>query len=288
MEMQRIEEKCTLCMLCVRDCVAGVWQEEDGVPVAVRPETCNRCSHCLSVCPQGAIVHDALDPSQIRRVLKKRINPDSYREIVISRRSVRQYKQRPVSSETIEDIINLARYSPTASNSQHVEYIVITDKELLEKISKKIFGTGTGFYKKAGTAFGRKMLKAVEKTHFGQTLERYMDSMDLFIEQATAGRDLVLHHAPALILIHAPGRAGFACDNCNIAAANISNYAHALGLGTCYIGFLTLFLRFDRSLGKQLGIPQGRRVYVSLIMGYPAYAHSHTASRKKPKIKWIQ
>ena len=115
-----------------------------------------------------------------------------------------------------------------------------------------------------------------------------MGPMDFFIEQANAGRDLILHHGPVLILIHGPRRTGFSCDNCNIAAANLTNYAHASGLGTCYIGFLTLYLRFDKSLRKKLDIPEDRHVYASLIMGYPAYRHRNTVSRKKAAIHWIK
>ncbi len=275
-------------MLCVQDCISGVWREVNGLPKVVAPEACNRCSHCLAVCPKGAIEHDVLDAKQVRRLKKKLLDPDVYNEIVAGRRSVRHYKNKQVPRETIEKILDMARYSPTASNNQNVGYIIIQDKALLQQISKDIFGLGQRVFGATQSSTGKKLSGALKSTPFVNSINRYNDSMGYFIQQAEAGRDLILHNAPVLILLHTPKRTGFTCDNCNIAATNIINYAYALGLGTCFIGFLTLALRFSKALRKKVELPEGRQVYASLIMGYPAYKHIFSASRKKNDVKWIQ
>ncbi len=283
MEIQRLEDKCNCCMLCVKDCATGVWRDVDNTPTVAAPELCNRCAHCVAVCPRGAIKHDALDAEQVRRADKKTISPEAYREIAISRRSVRHYKDKAVPKKTIEKIIDLARYSPTASNDQNVKYIVVSDKKALQKISKRIYGFGDRIYGWSKSGFGKFVLKAT-----GNANNRYLNLMDYTGEQTKAGRDYILHNAPALILLHAPKKAKFGCDNCNIAATNIINYAHSMGLGACYIGFLTLALRYSKTLRRRLNIPEHRRVYVSLVMGYPAYTHAFTVSRKKPDVQWIE
>jgi len=288
MEIRRLEDKCNICMLCVRDCIAGVWRDIDKLPTVVLPELCNRCGHCLAVCPQSAIKHDALDAKQVRRVEKKLFDPEGYREIVISRRSVRQYQDKPVSRDLVEKIIDLSRYSPTASNLQNVQYIIVTDKELIQKISKRIFAFSNRILKWLQMRWGKLIFRALARTDFVKSLSRYLKVMDYYKQQAEAGRDYILHNAPVLLLLHAPAHSSFSCDNCNIAATNITNYSHALGLGTCYIGFLTMILRFNRTLRQWLDIPKGRRVFVSLVMGYPAYSHTFTVSRKKPGVRWIE
>jgi nitroreductase len=112
--------------------------------------------------------------------------------------------------------------------------------------------------------------------------------MDYAQEQnAHSGRDFILHNAPVLILIHAPKRTAFASDNCNIAATTIINYAHALGLGTCYVGFITMVLQYSPKLRKKLGVPENRRIYASLVMGYPAYRYANTVSKKNPEVQWL-
>jgi nitroreductase/NAD-dependent dihydropyrimidine dehydrogenase PreA subunit len=277
-----IEDKCAACMLCVRDCVSGVWRNIDGKPVPVEPVLCNRCSHCIAVCPHGAIEHDSLDPNQLIKLNRKNLSPEICREIITGRRSVRNYSKKPVPKSAIEDIINVARYSPTASNDQNVGYTVVTDRELMDKISKKIFGLGVRAHGWTKTAVGGFITRIT-----GLNKNRYLKLMDYTVPQAAAGRDFILYNAPVLILVHGPSGANFISENCNIAAAGIINYAHSLGLGTCYIGMLTMYLRFFRKTRKSLKVPKGRRVYASLVLGHPAYHHSFTVSRKKPRIEWI-
>ncbi len=287
MKIVRIEDKCNNCMRCVRDCVSAVWRDVDGVPTPVAPELCNMCSHCVAVCPQSAIEHDKLDAKQLHRIKKKLLDPEVYREIVMSRRSVRQYKDKPVPKELIEEIIDLARYSPTASNLQNVEYTVVTDRELMQKMSKRILDFGIKIDKLIKTRRGKMLLKAFERTDFGSSMGRYTNMMDYYLKQSDAGRDYILHKAPVLMLLHAPTRSNFSSDNCNIAATNITNYAQALGLGSCFIGFISMTLRFDKTMRRWLDIPKKRRVFASLVMGYPAYKYTFTVSRKPPSISWI-
>ena len=133
-------------MLCVKDCASGVWREVNGLPEIVDPAACNRCSHCIAVCPQGAIEHDALDGSRIRPPHKNLLDPAVYYEIATTRRSTRHYKEKAVLKEDIEKILDLARYSPTASNSQNVEYSIILDRTLIRKTAETVFGYAKRIY----------------------------------------------------------------------------------------------------------------------------------------------
>jgi nitroreductase len=269
-------------MLCVRDCVSGVWRVVDGKPEPLEPSLCNLCSHCIAVCPKDAIIHSRLDAAQAKKADKKRLDAASYRETVLTRRSVRQYRDKPVQRETIEKIIDLARYSPTASNDQNVAYIAVTDTKLIEKTAATIFKTTARLF-----ALTKKQpVKALLRLA-GLDKNRYLKVMDFVMEETrSGGRDFLLHNAPVLLVLHAPPKASFAADNCAIAATNIMNYAHTLGLGSCYIGLLTLALAFSKKLRRSLGVPDSRKVFACLVLGHPAYGHAKTVSRKTPDITW--
>jgi len=282
MNITRIDNKCSRCMLCVRDCVSGVWRLVDGAPEPVEPSLCNLCSHCVAVCPRGAIIHDGLDLARVSALDKKKVSAESYRETVLGRRSVRNFRDREVPRNVIERIIDLARYSPTASNEQSVGYIVVTDRELIRKTANKIYSFALRLYEKTRKGPIGAIARAT-----GLSENRYLKVMEYIKGQVPAGRDFILHNAPALILVHTPKRGSFMCDNCSLAAANIINYAHSLGLGTCIIGFLTIALRFSKSLRSSLGVPAGRRVHACIVLGYPAYTHPKTVSRKEPDVKWL-
>jgi nitroreductase/NAD-dependent dihydropyrimidine dehydrogenase PreA subunit len=280
-EIIKNEETCINCLLCVKECISGVFDVQDNKAVILHPEFCNRCSHCVSVCPVQAIAHGALDLSQVKKVDHTLIQADAYAEIVKARRSIRHYQDQAVFRETIERLLSLSRYSPTASNDQNVEYMVISDKALLGKISKRMFSYILKLDALFSTSLGKRLRGRVK----GKIL-KYLDAVDFYKAEAEKGRDLVFHNAPILVLFLAPAKASFAEANCNIAAANFVNYAFSMGLGTCFIGFLVFALKMDRKIKAWIGVPAGKKVYASVVLGYPEITHRYTPSRKPPKIIW--
>ena len=49
---------------------------------------------------------------------------------IISRRTIRRFKQKPIHKSILKRLINAARLSPSAANLQPLEFIVITDKAI--------------------------------------------------------------------------------------------------------------------------------------------------------------
>ena len=270
-------------MLCVKDCSSREWQDIGGIPTPAAPELCNLCSHCVSVCPRDAVRHDRMDMALVRRIDRRRIDPAAFRETALSRRSVRHFKDRPVTRTVLEDILDLARYSPTASNEQNVGYTVITDKKILAEAAGSIYGFASRWHNRTKKGIGKLLVNIT-----GLSENRYLKLMDLLQREHGPGKDFILHNAPAMVLIHAPEKSRFGCDNCNIAAANIVNYAHASGLGSCFIGFMVLALNYSKKMRKLVHLTDGRKVYACLVLGHPAYIHMKTASRKRADITWIE
>ncbi len=56
--------------------------------------------------------------------------------LVQKRRSIRQYQDKPVEKEKIELLIEAALRSPSSRGFNPWEFIVVTDRDLLEKLSK--------------------------------------------------------------------------------------------------------------------------------------------------------
>jgi nitroreductase len=56
-------------------------------------------------------------------------------EALKKRRSTRSFSDKPVSRQTLEELIDAARFSPTARNIQPWEFVVITNKDMLSKIA---------------------------------------------------------------------------------------------------------------------------------------------------------
>ncbi|OPY28227.1 MAG: nitroreductase A [Methanocella sp. PtaU1.Bin125] len=56
-------------------------------------------------------------------------------DVIKSRRSVRKYKDRPISAEIIDELLDCARLAPTAINIQPWLIGCVTDKTLLEQLA---------------------------------------------------------------------------------------------------------------------------------------------------------
>ena len=59
-------------------------------------------------------------------------------EIIKARKSVRAYKDTPLSQEIVDTIIEAGQHAPTARNLQQLEYKVITNTDLIRKLSDGI------------------------------------------------------------------------------------------------------------------------------------------------------
>lgn len=56
-------------------------------------------------------------------------------KLLLSRRSIRVFENREVSDELIKRILDVARYAPSAKNSQPWEFIVVRDEEVKRRLA---------------------------------------------------------------------------------------------------------------------------------------------------------
>lgn len=63
------------------------------------------------------------------------MNYEDLLELVKARRSTRVFTADPVSDDQVEQIIEVARWAPSGTNSQPWEFVVVRDKEAREKIA---------------------------------------------------------------------------------------------------------------------------------------------------------
>ena len=75
-------------------------------------------------------------------------------ENIMTRTSIRKFKQQPVEDEKIETMLRAAMAAPTAANKQPWHFIVVTDKQVLgqrsvwrlvqspRRHSKRVLGAG--------------------------------------------------------------------------------------------------------------------------------------------------
>ena len=175
------------------------------------------------------------------------------------RRSVRTYTDEPVSKEQVEAVLEAGTWAPTAMHREPCKFIVIENRELIKYVSDET--------------------KVLAKQMF-PTLAK----------QFSTDADVICYNAPVLILVCTEKDQLWANMNFAdsiLAAENMFLKAYELGLGACYMGYVS-FLKSKTDVLKKIGVPENYDMMVPLILGHPKTKQAE-GKRKKPKIlKWIK
>ena len=172
---------------------------------------------------------------------------------IFERRAVRKYKEKAVSKEIIEQLLDAGRMAPSAMNRQPWKFYVVTSKEDIELFSKEIAKVGLKTIPKIG------LKEAVKTVISGIThLSHGIDFL--------TSKDPVFHGAPLVIFITAPKENKWAALDIGMYSQNIMLAARSLGLDTCPIGF-GKFVAKTKSYSK-LNVSPADKVQLAISIGY--------------------
>jgi nitroreductase len=57
-------------------------------------------------------------------------------DAILSRRSIRKYTSKPVSEDTVNELMEVAMSAPSAGNQQAWQFVVINDRQILDEVPK--------------------------------------------------------------------------------------------------------------------------------------------------------
>lgn len=185
----------------------------------------------------------------------------NFDEIILKRRSIRNYKENPISVETLNELIKISTYAPSAGNMQPWKYIIVNDKNLLKEISDDC---------KAN------LLKRIENNpdDFAGRY-RYMFENPKFN---------IFYNAPALILVLGNSNVKNHLVDCTLSASYLMFAAASNGLGTCWVNFA---LSMSNSFKEKINIPSGYTIVAPIVVGYPAVI-PEIPKRKAPDIQFVE
>jgi len=268
------QESCTRCGACVAVCnSANVYEQKDDAVQVTNIESCWSCGQCVAACPTDAIEHSQFFLDDCPLIAKANLpSLDSMVEAFRERRSTRIYKNRPVSRKIVQSLIDIARWVPSASNAQPVDWLAYDDSGLISELSQQTVNV-----------FEQKLLQ--DRNNRSATVEDIQD-LERIILQCAQGLDPIFFRAPVLLLAHVPAEDFFGRDDATYAVYNLILAAQRMGLGSCLIGYFIDALENSDQLRRCLGLPDNRRVEVALVIGYPKYQFRRTVPRRCMEIIW--
>ncbi len=299
-------EKCNGCGLCVLNCLFRTWEMGDDKIVRYKQgEACFSCYNCMVACPRDAISVDqpyhvdsgfwATNPQGMPpvRPLEPRDadgNADTWTEverIVFTRRSVRNFSDRPVSEHLIRRIIEAGRHAPSGGNSQPWKFIVVTNKALIDRMNEVSAATMLRTDKAYTSDEGVEALAA----NFNPAAPGGFDPRIILGGIGTAIRNKInpiLLGAPVVILIAGDRRAiGGPQMQTGICGTNMNLVANSLGLKGTWVGFVGA-CNSDAELMNILGIKAPFSIVTSMVFGYPGFKQEGVVPREYRPITWLR
>ena len=161
-------------------------------------------------------------------------------EAIKTRRSIRKYKATPVDDETIELILEAARWAPSWANTQCWRFIVVRDNNIKAKLAE------TTRIKRDDTVVDNPSTNAIRQAPV------------VIVACAELGKSGYYHEEPAT------DKGDWYMFDVALAMQNLVLAAHSLGLGTVHVG------RFDaKQAASILEVPSGFCVVEMTPLGYP-------------------
>ncbi len=266
------EEKCQRDGFCVAECPGGLIEiKEEGAfpsPIAGAQELCIDCGHCVAVCPAAALSHRSMTPKDCPSVQRQLfLGPEHAEHFLRARRSIRNYKNKPVDRAILTRLIEIARFAPSAHNLQPVNWLVIEDETEVRRLGGLVID------------WMRLMIgehpEVAEPMHFNRVVEAW-----------ERGRDRILRGAPHLIVAHGPQSMPIVQSACIIALTYMDLAAPPFGLGTCWAGYFNAAATSYPPMQEALALPENHQCYGALMVGYPKYQYQRLPLRKEPSISW--
>ena len=285
---------CTKDGLCARVCPARIFRFEKGkVPSVERAHECVLCGQCLSACIPGAIAHSKLDPKDLRKIEHPRpAGEDALLAFLRQRRSVREYRKKPVPQELLQRVAEMAGYAPVGAfgGAGWIRHVTVVEgeekmkavRDATVRYMRKLHDLMSGF-------FLRGMARFSEEARSGLST---LPDLKMRLAEYEAGRDAILYDAPAAVFVSAGYETTTPHEDCDAALMNMMLAAHALGLGTCWNGWLgtaalASHVRGPRELGDLLGLSETHRVVEAFTVGWPSIP-LHSVPYRETSIRWVK
>lgn len=266
------QDKCKRDGLCAKECPMQIidFPNQDMFPSSseAAEQFCLDCGHCVAICPHGALTLKETPLAEYIPV-QKELLPDSQqiRALMLSRRSIRRYKQTPVPHGVLEELIDTARHAPTGSNQQQVYWTVVESPSETRQMASRVID------------WSKTVLDYIPDEAMKVRLKRLVDAWD-------AGQDRILQEAPHVIVAHAPVDHRSGATDCVIALTYLELYAHARELGTCWAGYFTTAVNAYPPLKEALGIPAEHQCFGALMIGYPQVEYKRIPKRREAHVTW--
>ncbi len=231
-------------------------------------DLCINCGHCFASCPHGSIRLSTMSIDQAGLLDHAALpKPEQVELLLKGRRSIRLYKDEPVSRGSVEKLLDIARYAPSGINRQPVNWAVVLGKDKVHELAGSVSLWMDGLIKAKSPV--------VESLRF-----------DRLVESWNKGEDLICRNAPAVIIAYGLKDDPIAAQSCVISGTYLELAAFGFGFGACWAGYVSMAINMSTEVRKFVGISSRAQAGAAMMIGYAKYQYSRIPLRNPAQIKW--
>lgn len=174
-------------------------------------------------------------------------------ETIMTRRSVRDYKEEPVCREQMAKILEAGIYAPSAINMQPWAVRVVDNKEFIDGVTAIAVASNP---------------KIAEQPGF----------RNLF------------RNAPTVAFIACPEESYSGEYDCGLLSQNMMLSAWSMGIGSCCLGSVVPVMNMEEAKPymERLQLPEGYKLLVGIAFGYPAQDAPAAPERDASKAFYVE
>ena len=282
-------DRCTGCGLCLATCPSDTLSLVQN-KAAVTGPACMACGHCAALCPAGAVTVAAAKNTPL--IFASFATPDNWLpyggfavgslvQLMRSRRSCRNYTDAPVARDLLDDLVKIGTTAPSGTNSQGWTFTLLPERADVLALGQAVADYFRHLNQLTSLPLLRRLLKWCGRPELDRYYRRHhATTAKALAEWENNGRDRLFHGATAAILIGGKRPASCPAEDALLASQNILLGAHAMGLGSCLIGFAVEAMKRDPGIGAALGIPPDETVYSVIALGWPAMRYQRLTGRQ--------
>ena len=174
-------------------------------------------------------------------------------EVIMTRRSIRDYKEEPVCREQMAKILEAGIYAPSAMNMQPWAVRVVDNKEFIDGVT------------------------AIAVASNPQIAEQ-------------PGFRNIFRNAPTVAFIACPEESYSGEYDCGLLSQNMMLSAWSMGIGSCCLGSVVPVMNMEEAKPymERLQLPEGYKLLVGIAFGYPAQDAPAAPERDASKAFYVE
>jgi len=286
------QETCKKCKLCIEVCACnklGFNENQEVYFIPERDAVCLHCGQCMAVCNSKAIQINGLSYSNDFIDLPD--NNVSYPDLLnlySTRRSIRNFKDKPVPKEVIQQIIDSIAFAPYGASPNDLYISVVNNRRTIESALPLMSEFYDNLVKWIDNPVIRFVFKQKKDAETYNTVKNHVYPIAKLGNYKLEYGDRITRNAPAILIFHANKGAEAHTHNAIIYATYAMLAAHSLGLGATMISLVPAAINKVKALKDIFRIPEDNEAVISLILGYPKIKYKRAIKRDKKNISWIE